>query len=68
MRVLNEEGAPVPGLYAIGNTAGGRYGVDYPILIAGNSPGTALTFGYLLGASFGVPSASGGGGFNVDLT
>ncbi|SHI18127.1 Succinate dehydrogenase/fumarate reductase, flavoprotein subunit [Sporobacter termitidis DSM 10068] len=53
MRVLNEAGAPVPGLYAIGNAAGGRYGVDYPILIAGNSHGTALTFGYLLGESLG---------------
>ena len=51
---MNEEGAPVPGLYAIGNTAGGRYGVDYPILIAGNSHGTALTFGYLLGESLGA--------------
>ena len=49
MRVLSESGAPVGGLYAIGNTAGGRYGVDYPIHVAGNSLGTALTFGYLLG-------------------
>jgi fumarate reductase flavoprotein subunit len=53
MRVLNEEGAPVPGLYAVGNAAGGRYGVDYPMLIAGNSHGTALTFGFLLGESLG---------------
>ena len=52
MRVLDEGGAPVPGLYAVGNAAGGRYGVDYPILIAGNSHGTALTFGFLLGESF----------------
>jgi len=53
MRVLNENGAPVGGLYAIGNAAGGRYGVDYPILIAGNSHGTALTFGFLLGEALG---------------
>ncbi len=53
MRVLNEQGTPVVGLYAIGNTAGGRYGVDYPILIAGNSHGTALTFGFLLGENLG---------------
>lgn len=53
MTVLSEDGTPVPGLFAIGNTAGGRYGVDYPILIAGNSHGTALTFGYLLGTSLG---------------
>lgn len=49
MRVLNDEGTPLPGLYAIGNTAGGRYGVDYPMLLPGNSHGMALTFGYLLG-------------------
>ncbi|MCL2125266.1 MAG: FAD-dependent oxidoreductase [Oscillospiraceae bacterium] len=53
MRVLDENGLPVSGMYAIGNAAGGRYGVDYPILIAGNSHGTALTFGYLLGESLG---------------
>lgn len=49
MRVLTPELEPIPGLYAIGNTAGGRYGVDYPMLLPGNSHGTALTFGYLLG-------------------
>jgi succinate dehydrogenase/fumarate reductase flavoprotein subunit len=53
MAVLDENGAPVRGLYAIGNAAGGRYGVDYPILIAGNSHGTALTFGFLLGETLG---------------
>ena len=52
MRVLDEYSSPVRGLYAIGNTAGGRYGVDYPIHVAGNSLGTALTFGFLLGESF----------------
>ncbi len=51
MRVLTPERRPIPGLYALGNTAGGRYGVDYPMLIPGNSHGTALTFGYLLGRS-----------------
>jgi len=54
MAVLNEEGREIPGLYAIGNTAGGRYGVDYPMLIPGNSHGTALTFGYLLGRWLGA--------------
>ena len=49
MRVLTEERTPIPGLFAIGNTAGGRYGVDYPMLIPGNNHGTALTFGFLLG-------------------
>ena len=49
MRVLNSEREPIDGLYAIGNTAGGRYGIDYPMIIPGNSHGSALTFGYLLG-------------------
>ena len=49
MNVLDAQGEPVSGLYAIGNAAGGRYGVDYPMVIPGNSHGTALTFGYLLG-------------------
>jgi succinate dehydrogenase/fumarate reductase flavoprotein subunit len=53
MRVLDESNAPVPGLYAIGNTAGGRYGMDYPMIVAGNSHGTALTFGFLLGEALG---------------
>ncbi|MBE6913833.1 MAG: FAD-dependent oxidoreductase [Ruminococcaceae bacterium] len=49
MHVLDENSDQIAGLYAIGNAAGGRYGVDYPMLIPGNSHGTALTFGYLLG-------------------
>ena len=49
MGVLDEKLEHIPGLYAIGNAAGGRYGVNYPLLIPGNSHGTALTFGYLLG-------------------
>lgn len=48
-RVLDGERKPIPGLYAAGNVMGGRYGVDYPILIPGNSNGTALTFGFLAG-------------------
>ncbi|MBR5262017.1 MAG: FAD-binding protein, partial [Oscillospiraceae bacterium] len=49
MNVQNENNISIPGLYAIGNVAGGRYGMDYPMLIPGNSHGTALTFGYILG-------------------
>ncbi len=49
MNVTNAQGSEIPGLYAIGNAAGGRYGVDYPMVIPGSSHGTALTFGYLLG-------------------
>ena len=51
--VLSEDNVPVPGLYAVGNAAGGRYGVDYPVLIPGNSHGTALTLGFLLGERLG---------------
>jgi len=49
MEVRDGNGGVVDGLYAIGNAAGGRYGVDYPTLFLGNSHGSALTFGYLLG-------------------
>ena len=58
MHVLDAENRAVDGLYAIGNTAGGRYGVDYPLLIAGNSHGTALTFGFLLGEALGQQTQS----------
>ena len=47
--VLDGQGRTIPGLYAAGNTMGGRYGVDYPMVIPGTSHGTALTFGWLLG-------------------
>ena len=53
MRVLDNNGLPVSGLYAVGNAAGGRYGSDYPMVINGTSHGTALTFGYLLGEQLG---------------
>ncbi|MDR0862260.1 MAG: FAD-binding protein [Oscillospiraceae bacterium] len=43
-RVLNAEKEPVPGLYAVGNVSGGLYGVDYPLLLSGNSHGRALTW------------------------
>lgn len=46
---LKQDGEPIEGLYAIGNTAGGTYAVDYPINIPGNSHGRALTQGYLCG-------------------
>ena len=49
MDVLDENNETVPGLYAIGNAAAGRYGVDYPMVIPGTSHGTALTFGFILG-------------------
>ena len=45
MRVLDPYYEPIPGLYAVGNAAGGFYGVDYPLLLNGNSFGRALTWG-----------------------
>ncbi len=38
--------APIPGLYAAGNTCGNRYGIQYGTPTAGNSCGFALTTGY----------------------
>ena len=56
-RALDEHGDPVPGLYVLGNAMAGRYGVDYPMLLPGNSTGSGLTYGYLLGRAFGREKA-----------
>ena len=44
MHILDENSKPIPGLYAIGNTAGGLYGVDYPLIWNGNSHSRAITW------------------------
>lgn len=49
LQVTDVQNNPIEGLYAVGNVAGGLYGVDYPILISGNSHGRALTWGYVVG-------------------
>lgn len=49
LQVLKEDGMPVEGLYATGNTSGDLYAVDYPINMPGNSNGRCLTWGYMLG-------------------
>ena len=46
-RVLTGAKAPIPGLYAVGNCCGQRYGVQYHTPTAGNSCGSAFTTGYL---------------------
>lgn len=37
MRILDKDSNPIPGLYAVGNIGGGFHGVDYPLLLNGNS-------------------------------
>jgi succinate dehydrogenase/fumarate reductase flavoprotein subunit len=44
LNVLGTDGRPIPGLYAVGNVAGGMYAVDYPLLLNGNSYGRALAY------------------------
>ena len=44
-RALNENGQPIAGLYAIGNTSASVMGRSYPG--AGSTLGPAMTFGYL---------------------
>lgn len=46
--VLDDDKKPIPGLYAIGNCSGGRYGIEYPLIVNGNSHGSAMTEGYLV--------------------
>jgi 3-oxosteroid 1-dehydrogenase len=45
-RVLGASGAPIPGLYAIGNCAASVMGRSYPG--AGGTMGPAMTFGYIV--------------------
>jgi hypothetical protein len=49
LRVLDKEGKPIKGLFACGNTLGGRYGLGYSTPFAGNSIGMAMTHGWLAG-------------------
>jgi 3-oxosteroid 1-dehydrogenase len=44
-RVLREDGQPIPGLYATGNTSAAVMGPSYPG--AGSTIGPAMTFGYV---------------------
>ncbi len=47
---LDEEGRVIPGLFAVGNAAGGLFGTDYnEVTVPGISIGRSLTFGWLLG-------------------
>lgn len=47
---LDEEGRVIPGLFAVGNAAGGLFGDDYnEVTVPGISVGRSVTFGWLLG-------------------
>ncbi|MFR1168545.1 MAG: FAD-binding protein [Adlercreutzia equolifaciens] len=47
---LTAAGEVIPGLYAVGNNAGGLFGIDYnEVTIPGISLGRCVTFGWLLG-------------------
>lgn len=45
--MLNAAKEPIPGLYAVGNCCGQRYGVQYHTPTSGNSCGSAMTSGYV---------------------
>lgn len=47
--VLNLEGKPIAGLYALGNASGSMFFGTYPHHLSAVSTGRCLTFGYLLG-------------------
>lgn len=49
MRALDNEDQVIPGLYVAGNTMGRRFLVEYPVVVAGISLGTAMCFGRLAG-------------------
>ena len=51
LRVITPDNEPIPGLYAVGNAAGGFYSADYPLLLNGNSFGRALTWALIVAES-----------------
>ncbi len=51
LRVTDAQANPIPGLYVAGNNQGRRFLMDYPVIVAGISLGTALTFGRLAGTN-----------------
>ena len=48
-QVIDKDGNVIEGLYAAGNTMGGRYGLQYSTPVAGNSIGMAMTHGRVAG-------------------
>ena len=67
MRVLDENCDPIPGLYAAGDVAGGRFAHVYPNLCTGLACGCSMTFGRHAGRlaaldeAFDIPAVEIGG-------
>lgn len=51
LHVIDANEQPIPGLFVAGNNQGRRFLVDYPVIVAGISLGTTLTFGRLAGSN-----------------
>jgi len=49
LNVMRNDNTVIKGLYAVGNSLGGRYGLGYSCPSAGNSIGMAATHGWLAG-------------------
>lgn len=64
-RVLNSDGKPIKGLYAVGNDAASIMGGNYPG--AGITLGPALTFGYVAGMNLAQPPQEAGAEIKVTV-
>lgn len=49
LQAVNQQEVPVPGLYVVGNDAGGMYGDSYDLLMAGSTIGFAVNSGRIAG-------------------
>lgn len=49
LQAVNAQDEPVPGLYVVGNDAGGMYGDSYDLLMAGSTIGFAVNSGRIAG-------------------
>lgn len=49
MNVIDENGAPIEGLYCAGDCSGSYFATSYPNLLAGAAAGRSVTFGRLAG-------------------
>lgn len=58
-RVLRADGAPIDGLYAIGNTSASMMGASYPG--AGSTLGPAMTFGFIAADHLAAQAVDGAG-------